>query len=211
MALRLKQQAFLSVSLSCFCVVDDGPSLPLKSAVYPKHLRNLPVVHSYDTSYQSSYYFTGDIYNSWLLCHQIYGNRNLLTVHCAKILIAWDTNCPLRCFTDPLCFLTFSKDSIKGMQSYLLRLFNTPNNFSTTSLFWQAFVCSCLCLLLPRYRINIFPRHPQLPGPDAGWVGHLMGAHVCHCHVVPQEIPTSDVQEGSVCRPVWHCIKQNYL
>lgn len=70
---------------------------------------------------------------------------------------------------------------------------NTYFSFQKNTLFEQT--CGCLCF---RHRFDIFPRHPQLPRPDAGWVGHPMGAHVCHRHVVSQEIPSSDVQEGQV-------------
>lgn len=57
-----------------------------------------------------------------------------------------------------------------------------------------------LCLFLsPRYWINLFSCHPQLPRPNARRTGYFMGAHVCHRYVVSKEISTQDLQEGSVC------------
>ncbi len=85
----------------------------------------------------------------------------------------------------------------RSHQAYLKR-----HNVANPASLMNKHLCVSVSLSF-RYRINVFSRHPQLPRPDAGWAGHLMGAHVCHCHVVSQEIPTPDVQEGSVCWPVW--------
>lgn len=62
--------------------------------------------------------------------------------------------------------------------------------------------CGSASLFFCRDRFDVFPRDPQLPGPDAGRAGHPVGAHVCHCHVVSQKIPAQGVQEEPVrCSP----------
>lgn len=49
-----------------------------------------------------------------------------------------------------------------------------------------------------RHWVDVFPRHPQLPRPDAGRAGHPVGANVCHRHVVSEEVPAQSLQEGQV-------------